>query len=586
MQSETKQCQNCKQNFVIEPDDFTFYEKIKVPAPTFCPECRFQRRALWRNERKLFRGKSALSGKDIFTLFPPESGLVLYTEQEWRSDVWNPEDYGREYDFSKSFFEQFNDLQKTVPQPPGSVLRMVNSDYCQNASDLKNCFLLFNSNQTEDCVYGNGIDRCRFCFDNSHLQKCERCYGSFWLTKCYETHFSSRCEECNNIWFSKDCRGCSFCIGCVNLRMKKYCIFNVQYTKEEYEKKLQEMNLASWAGLTDVADKSRLFWLNFPNKYIQGTKNINVSGEYVTHSKNVKECYLAREGENLKYCQYIQVPPVKDSYDCTVSGSGAELMYENSVCGWGGSNIKFSWECWVNARDMEYCVFCTSSSNLFGCVSMLNKQYCILNKQYSKEEFFSLREKIIAHMRQMPYIDTQGRVYTYGEFFPPEMSPLAYTQTIAPEHFPLTKEQAVKQGFRWKDVSPAEYKTTMDARNIPDNIRDVTEKILQEIIKCEICGRAYRIINLELQFLRKVGIPCPRTCIDCRHDTRISQRNKALFYHRVCACIGMKSENGVYQNTTEHFHSNEPCPNEFETSYSPDRPEIVYCEQCYQQEVV
>jgi RNA polymerase subunit RPABC4/transcription elongation factor Spt4 len=37
---ETKNCQNCKKDFNIEPDDFSFYEKMKVPVPTWCPECR------------------------------------------------------------------------------------------------------------------------------------------------------------------------------------------------------------------------------------------------------------------------------------------------------------------------------------------------------------------------------------------------------------------------------------------------------------------------------------------------------------------------------------------------------------------
>ena len=41
-----------------------------------------------------------------------------------------------------------------------------------------------------------------------------------------------------------------------------------------------------------------------------------------------------------------------------------------------------------------------------------------------------------------------------------------------------------------------------------------------------------------------------------------------------------------YQNTVEHSHHKGKCPNEFETSYAPDRPEIVYCEQCYQAEVI
>ena len=35
MNQETKTCQNCKAQFIIEPDDFTFYEKINVPPPTW-----------------------------------------------------------------------------------------------------------------------------------------------------------------------------------------------------------------------------------------------------------------------------------------------------------------------------------------------------------------------------------------------------------------------------------------------------------------------------------------------------------------------------------------------------------------------
>ncbi|HEY4526141.1 MAG TPA: hypothetical protein VJL32_03550 [Candidatus Paceibacterota bacterium] len=42
----------------------------------------------------------------------------------------------------------------------------------------------------------------------------------------------------------------------------------------------------------------------------------------------------------------------------------------------------------------------------------------------------------------------------------------------------------------------------------------------------------------------------------------------------------------AYKNFATHFHGENPCPTEFETSYAPDRPEIVYCEQCYNSEVV
>jgi len=268
MEQETKQCQNCKQDFIIEPEDFAFYEKIKVPAPTWCPECRFKRRIIWRNERKLFRGKSGLTGQSIFTLFPQDSGYTVYENNEWHTDVWDPLSYGQEVDFSRPFLLQLSELDKKVPKPAGSALRMVNSDYSNNATDLKNCYLIFNSNYTEDSAYGNGVDRCHLCFDNSHIQDCDRCYGSFWLTKCYETNFSARCEDCTNVWFSKDCRGCSNCFGCVNLRAKSYCIFNEQYSKEEYIEKLKEMDLSSWKGLSEAAKKVEAFWLKFPNKFM------------------------------------------------------------------------------------------------------------------------------------------------------------------------------------------------------------------------------------------------------------------------------------------------------------------------------
>jgi len=595
MNQESRVCQNCKQNFRIELEDFVFYEKIHVPPPTWCPECRMVRRMMFRNERKLFRIKSAKSGKEILSLYPSEAGVTVYDEKEWWSDDWDAREYGREYDFSRSFFEQFLELSKVVPRYSRDVLGMVNSDYSANASYVKNCYLLFNSNYSEDSAYGNAVDKSFFCFDNSHIAKCERCYESFWLTRCFQTHFSSQCEDCHGVWFSKNLRGCSNCFGCVNLRNKQYHIFNVPYAQEEYAKKIKSFRLDSRIELEKIRNQAKSLWHKFPNKYIEGIKNLNSSGEYVTHSKNVYHGYLVREGEDLKYVQYIQLPPSKDLMDITVGGNGMELSYEDATSGWGKVyNLKFCAECWPDVRDMEYSMFCTSSSNLFGCVGLRKKEFCILNKQYTKEEFNNLREKIIKHMDEMPYTseirnskhEIRKIIYKYGEFFPPEFSPFAYNQTIAIEHFPLTKEEVEKAGFRWQEPTRREYEITMTADKIPDSIYDIGDDILKEVIQCASCRRAYRLIHSELEFLKKEGIPAPRTCIDCRHEARISQRNKAIFYSRRCVCGGQTSENEMYKNTAAHFHGSSSCPNEFETSYAPKRPEIVYCEACYNAEVV
>jgi hypothetical protein len=588
MKQETRKCQNCKNDFTIEPDDFSFYEKIKVPPPTWCPECRMKRRMAFRNERKLFRREDFLTGEKILSIIPPESGHITTKEKDWWSqEKWDALDYGVDFDPSKPFLAQLFELFKKVPKYQSAATRMINSEYSGNAANLKNCYLCFNSNFSEDCAYGNGVDYSKNCYDLSHVQKSERCYDSFWLTNCYDASFSSQCDECVSVWFSKNCRGCTNCFGCVNLVNKSNCFFNIELSKEEYEKKLKEMHLDSWSNIKEIKEKVKNFWLKFPNKYIQGVQNAEVYGEYITHSKNVKNSYLVREGKDLRYVQYSQTPSVQDSMDTTLTGFNSELLYEDAICGWGGTRFKFCVECWDGGRDFEYCLYCGRlPTDLFGCVGITKKQqYCILNKQYSKEEFYTLRKKIIKHMDEMPYIDNKGRVYKYGEFFPPEFSPFAYNQTIISEHFQSNKEEAEKFGMRWQESVSSEYPITILAKDLPDSIYDVSDEIVKEVIECEHCKRAYRVILSEFNFLKILGISLPHLCVDCRHDARIALRNKSKIYTRTCMCRGMTSEKNIYKNTIEHFHKEENCPNTFLTSYSSDRADIVYCEKCYQQEV-
>ena len=221
MEPQTRTCQNCKSQFIIDAEDFGWFERFKVPPPTWCPSCRFFRRALFRNERKMFRTVNGLNGKQMVSFWPPESGLTVYPDKDyWSQEQWDPLTYGQDFDPSRPFLAQLFELFKKVPKMSTFAINMVNSEYSGNADDLKNCYLLFNSNHTEDSAYGNGVDFSNNCYDDSHVQKSGQCYNSFWLENCYQTHFSAQCEDCANVWFSKNCRGCTDCFGCVNLRSK------------------------------------------------------------------------------------------------------------------------------------------------------------------------------------------------------------------------------------------------------------------------------------------------------------------------------------------------------------------------------
>ena len=208
---------------------------------------------------------------------------------------------------------------------------------------------------------------------------------------------------------------------------------------------------------------------------------------------------------------------------------------------------------------MEYCINCQSSQHCLLCAEGKKMQYCILNKQYSKEEYEKLRLEIITRLKKEAI---------YGDFFPAGISSFGYNESSAIDEYPLTKEEALTRGFKWEDMERGTYgKETVDWHNFPDSIRDLPKDfdILKEIFVCTQCKKNYRVIADELAFYQRMEIPIPRLCPECRHVRRFRARGPNKLWHRKCM--------------------NKGCPNEFETSYAPDRPEIVYCESCYQKEV-
>ncbi|MBI2627326.1 hypothetical protein HYW72_00155 [Candidatus Nomurabacteria bacterium] len=578
MKSEIRQCQNCKKDFVIEPEDFNFYEKIKVPPPTFCPKCRMQRRMAWRNERTLHRNKCAKTGKSLISCFSSDSPFVVYERDIWWGDTWNPTEYGVDYDFSKSFFGQFRNLIEKVPHPNLFIGKCFDTFYGNYIGEFRNSYLTSASWSGDNVAYAS---RCSFCKDSMDMYitaNCEFCYEDVSSVKCYETFFSHNANSCSNSYFLYDCRNCINCFGCTGLRNKSNCMWNAQYTKEEYDKKLKELNIGSFRNLKVAQEKFEAFKSKAIRRFANIVNSNNVSGDDISRADNSKFCFgVLEEIKDSKFL--MNAFRTKDSYDGYGLGL-VELLYEGMDSGVNGSNQRFTltvWECF----NIEYSFNCHGCNNIFGCIGLRNKNYCILNKQYLKEEFFKLRAQILEHMDQMPYVDKKGLIYKYGEYFPIEISPFGYNETVAEDYFPLSKDDILSNGYNWIEREKPEYKATVFAKDLPNHIKDVDENILNLIIGCELCKRPYKIIKNEYIFLKRFNLPLPRNCFECRHQERFKKVNPPKLWHRSCMC----GSAGSPSTTAEHFHGAGKCEVEFETSYAPDRPEIVYCEKCYQQEV-
>ena len=250
--TEKRICQNCKNEFIIEPEDFNLYEKIKVPPPTFCPECRMQRRYAWRNIISLYSSKCQLCNKPVVTLYSPDSKITAFCNKCWWSDKWDPKDYGIDYDFSRPFFEQFSELMNKIPH-----IAMVNDDgiaslNCQYSHDWwfsKNCYMAFSGWHDENIMYSFYIMYAKDLMDCSLIKR-----DTSWMYECincsnsYQLKHSHFCKACMDSAFLYDCRDCKNCFMCSGLRNKKYHFKNKGYGKEEYEKILSEYRLDTFSG--------------------------------------------------------------------------------------------------------------------------------------------------------------------------------------------------------------------------------------------------------------------------------------------------------------------------------------------------
>jgi hypothetical protein len=539
----------------------------------------------YRNFRFLYPRVCNATGEKVFVCVPPEAPTPVYAPEYWISDKWDAADYGRDYDFSRPFFEQFKELFHSVPNSTTLYINMVDSHYCMGL-DEKNCYMCFDAGFNEDSAYGVSLQKSRHCFETINCKACELCYWDINCTQCYQTFFSRNCTSCVDVWFSQDCVGCTDCFGCTNLRHKSQYIFNKPYSKEEYDKKIKEFGLSSWKNINELRKKSEVFWGTLPFRFRHGFKDNGCIGDYIYNAAEIKNCFFVNGAKNCAHCQSIIYDPIFDCMDLTSSGVNIETCYEVSGSGEDLHRTFFAADCHTTL-DCRYIINCNSISDCFGCVGLRSKKYCILNKQYTKEEYQALLPKIIEHMNTMPYTDPNGRTYGYGEFFPPHMSVFAYNQSQAYEYFVIPKHEAQKMGFNWRMPDLRSYPITMVAKDIPDRIEEVTDDILDEVISCEHedfkthsagcnvdCATAFRITKQELDFYRRIKLPLPRLCFNCRHIDRVKWRNAPALYHRSCMC-----------DKDGHFHGAGKCTEEFETSYAPDRPEIVYCEKCYQQEV-
>ncbi|MDP3975585.1 MAG: hypothetical protein Q8P95_01590 [bacterium] len=550
----TRTCRITGKLFTITEWEQEFYKKMGVTPPTLCIEERHRRRLSHRNERTIYKGQCSLCAKAMISIYSPDKLNKVYCPDCWWSDKWDPRDFGRDIDFNRPFFDQFAELQRVVPQIALFNLRGENSEYCNITNSNKNCYLVFGGDYCEDCMNSCFSMYCKDVSDVYWTNHSELCFDCIDCGDCYNVRYSQGSYNCKDSDFLFECRACTNCFGCVGLRNKEYHIFNKPYSKEEYHQKIQEYQLHSWSGVQRMKQQFEEFRLRFPHRAAQIINCENSSGDDLRNCKNCSNCFdVEGPAEDLKDC-FLAGWGARDMVSCDHGGFGAQLYYE-MVGSIEGQRCAFCTFCWTSSDIWYSHMIVNNSHDLFGCSNMKKAEYCILNKQYSKEEYFSVRQKLVDHMK---------KTGEFGEFFPIANSLFSYNETVANDYFSVSKEEALRMNWKWCDFqTPVQAERTIPAEKLPDSIQDIPDDILNWAILCERTGRPFKIIAQELKYYRRMKIPIPHLCPEERNRARIRRRKPRTTWEREC----------------------DKCQKTIFTPYRPECPEKIYCEQCYLNEV-
>lgn len=491
-----KTCAVSGKQFAIDDRDQAYYAKIGVPHPTLCPEERERRRWAWRGKNYSLR-KCDQCGKMAMSYFSPDlQNIVTYCEKCFQSEQFDPMAYGRDFDFSRPFFDQFFELRSVVPRHTSNAYLNENSDYIICAHRNKNCYLVDEIDECRDCAFGYNIQNCEDVLESIYVRDTEIGYRLLKAEHCYATFFSENVFHCSYSAFLRDCRSCRHCLFCTGLINQEYHIFNKPVSEAEYQRFWDYI----FAGKRDNLEETERQWRDFLAHQEPAKKVLihteNCEGNYLTNCKDCHDCYYIDNCQDCRYCTDIHYS--RDCYDVNIYEG--ELMYEILHAGPKGYGQYFSQLPWF-CKDVYYCIELWNCEDCFGCAGLKKKKYCIFNKQYTKEEYEKLRDQIIAHMKETG---------EWGEFFPTKYSPHAYNHTMAQRFYPENAESVKQFGMGWDEAWESKLaKKSGVQTDVPANLVDFPADDPNRSFVCSETGKEFRFISTELKFYNRWKIPLP-----------------------------------------------------------------------------
>lgn len=570
---EIKKCKICGDEFVIFEKDKKlldkispkiWWEKIDLLLPDECPKCRQIQRLIFRNENNLYKVKSSVSWKPLISVFSPDLWLNIYSFDEF----YNSNEFSKEIEIWSDLNENLKNLLHKLPQLHlQNWPIMENSEYNNLSWRLKNCYLCYDCWWIENALY------CWFiwpwshdivdCFDWARLQNS---YEVTWASDMNKSYYCNAVDNCFECYFCENASNLSYCIWCKDVNNKEYYIFNKSVSKEDFEQFKAKYFNWSYSWLQEFLKLYNDFRNNIesiPNSVNYNTEN--VVWEHMVSAKNIFWWWFTYRSEDSRYTYFCD--DVTDCMDTDFCVNNMQLCYQCIT----SYNCYNSISC-LNLSDSKncyYCISCSWCSDCFWCYWLTNQQYCIFNKQYTKEEYEQMVQEIIKNL---------VKEWKWGNFLDSSLSLFPYNDTCANNLYPIEKskdiswkistinkdwtwtvmiledkfisraqldlwwEKKLNILFRTKDqeINVPTWIQSISIEEIPDKIDEIDDQILNKWIVCEETWRIFRVTKTELDFYKKHKIPFPRKHFWFRQIERARNRPSGRLFVVQCAGCGKK----------------------------------------------
>src|SRR3989339_1092535 len=528
-------CELTGEKWMMDKEEIGWYRKFNVPPSKYSPLARMKLLYSYFIVFDVWYNRHAETGKLLVSTIHPATGIRVLPDTEWFAKDFSS--LGLNLDLAKPFFDQFYRLGRTVPRAAGyNFVPPEHSLAFLSFGDRDSYFVL--ASQTERCFSCTNVSVAQDCTEAAMMQAGTLSCNILHSNRIFQSAFVRESYDCMDCRFIFDCRDCEHCFMAANKRHKKYLFFNEQLSKEEWERRVAEIDLSSWVVRQKYEQKFHEFLVGalWPENF-----NVNEErslGEYLNGCIDCRECYyLSTPGsEHLDHVTYgLGDTPSHDVYLSTGSISSSDSY--NSVGINRSSQIKFALSVNADGFDCEYCESCFNCEHCFGCVGLRHKKFCILNKQYTEEGYGKMLDELKCAMLE------RGE---YGDLPPAkfstqvcETSGLGVVYSATPEECRLFGAAEIKpsdEGAEGPVLDPVSIRPISEIpdRIVPEDIETVSKKTWWD----EHMGRRFAYLKPELELYQRLNIAPPRAHPTRRIVDLYQQMNMPIFEERACASCG------------------------------------------------